>query len=247
MVASGGVTSAPGATVSAWGREVDSSATADESSSLATASGSSPSQDRSVDFLHNTHWVVSQPRLSKLHVLLRDGFHLQVRPDYSHSRSAKYAGDINKPGFRGCLFFNMGDYWLHGSSSRGGFWPPLFYRHRRLAGTSRLLCRLRHDFFNSGAGLRLLSVAPPTMSQSSSPPCSTGSDDGISCDSIVSMQYFKTRTRLLIRGTHLLGSGCCHLQLLGDALSCHIARPSQRRMETSLQASRRIFNKGNVG
>jgi hypothetical protein len=33
-----------------------------------------------------------------------------------------------------------------------------------------------------GVGLRLLSVAPPTVSQLSSAPCSTGSDDGISCD-----------------------------------------------------------------
>jgi hypothetical protein len=35
----------------------------------------------------------------------------------------------------------------------------------------------------TGAGLRLLSVAPPTVSQSSSSPWSAGSDDGISCDS----------------------------------------------------------------
>jgi hypothetical protein len=33
-----------------------------------------------------------------------------------------------------------------------------------------------------GVGLRLLSVAPPTVSQVSSSPWSTGSDDGISCD-----------------------------------------------------------------
>jgi hypothetical protein len=33
-----------------------------------------------------------------------------------------------------------------------------------------------------GVGLRLVSVAPPTVSQVSSSPWSTGSDDGISCD-----------------------------------------------------------------
>jgi hypothetical protein len=64
MVASGSVASAPGTTVLAWGRGVDSSSAADGSSSLAAASGSSPSQDKSVDFLHSTHWVVSQARLS---------------------------------------------------------------------------------------------------------------------------------------------------------------------------------------
>jgi hypothetical protein len=63
MVASSGVVSAPDAMVSAWGRGVDSSTVAGKFSSAATASGSSPSQDRSVDFLHSTHWVVSQARL----------------------------------------------------------------------------------------------------------------------------------------------------------------------------------------
>jgi hypothetical protein len=48
----------------------------------------------------------------KLHVLHGDGLLLQVRPDYNHGRSAKYAGDVDKPGFRGRLLFNMGDYWL---------------------------------------------------------------------------------------------------------------------------------------
>jgi hypothetical protein len=46
--------------------------------------------------------------------------------DYSHGRSAKYTGNINKPGFRGHLFFSLGSYWSSGSSSRGGFWPPFF-------------------------------------------------------------------------------------------------------------------------
>jgi hypothetical protein len=109
------------------------------------------------------------------------------------------------------------------------------------------LCRFWHGFFHGGGW----TAAPLSRSAHRVPvvfsPCSVGSDDGISYDSIVSTQYFKTRTQLLIRGTHLLGSGCCHLQLLGDVLSCHIARLSRRRRETSLQASRRIFNKGNVG
>jgi hypothetical protein len=60
-------------------------------------------------------------KITNLHVLLEDRLHSQAGPDNSHGRSAKYAGDINKPGFHGCLFFNMGHYWLHGSSSRGGF------------------------------------------------------------------------------------------------------------------------------
>jgi hypothetical protein len=63
MVASGGVTSAPGTTVSPWGREADSSTAGDGFSLVAAVLGSSPSQDRSVDFLHSTKLVVNQVRL----------------------------------------------------------------------------------------------------------------------------------------------------------------------------------------
>jgi hypothetical protein len=44
-----------------------------------------------------------------------------------------------------------------------------------------------------GGGLQLLSVAPPTMFQLSSSLRSTGSDDGISCNSTVSTQCFKNK------------------------------------------------------
>jgi hypothetical protein len=63
MMASGGVTSTPGATVSPWGREADSLTAGDEFSSATVVLGSSPSQDRSVDFLHSTKLVVNQVRL----------------------------------------------------------------------------------------------------------------------------------------------------------------------------------------
>jgi hypothetical protein len=63
MLASGSVAPSAGATVSAWGRGADSSAVGVESSSAATALGSSPSQDKSVDFLHSTQSVVNQVRL----------------------------------------------------------------------------------------------------------------------------------------------------------------------------------------
>jgi hypothetical protein len=54
MLASGSIASTAGATVSAWGRGADSSAAGAEASSAAAVLGSSPSQDKSVDFLHNT-------------------------------------------------------------------------------------------------------------------------------------------------------------------------------------------------
>jgi hypothetical protein len=89
-------------------------------------------------------------KITNLHVLLEDRLHSQAGPDNSHSRSAKYAGNVNKPDFCGCLLFNMGDHWLLGSNSHGGLWPPLFWRRSRFADISALLCRLRHEFFNGG-------------------------------------------------------------------------------------------------
>jgi hypothetical protein len=95
------------ATVSAWGRGVDTSAAGVEASSATAALGSSPSQDKSVDFLHK-YTIGCQPSTTtNLHVLLGKDFHLQARPDNSHGRGAKYAGDIDKPGFGGRLFFGF--------------------------------------------------------------------------------------------------------------------------------------------
>jgi hypothetical protein len=63
MLASGSVASTASATVSAWGRGADSSAAGAEASSAVAVLGSSPSQDKSVDFLHSTQMVVNQIRL----------------------------------------------------------------------------------------------------------------------------------------------------------------------------------------
>jgi hypothetical protein len=53
-LASGNVAPAAGASDSAWGAGVDSSAGGAASSSAIAVEGSSPSQDRSVDFLQST-------------------------------------------------------------------------------------------------------------------------------------------------------------------------------------------------
>jgi hypothetical protein len=102
-----------------------------------------------------------------------------------------------------------------------------------------------------GAGLRLLSVASPTVSQSSPSPKSTGSGDGISCyNSEFKLSAYNTPRQVFdysIQGTHLLGRRLCHLQLFGNTFARHIARHPRRRRETSLQASRWIFDKGDIG
>jgi hypothetical protein len=63
MLASGSVASTAGASDSARGAEADSSADGMEPSSAIAALGSSPSQVKSVDFLHSTQLVVNQVRL----------------------------------------------------------------------------------------------------------------------------------------------------------------------------------------
>jgi hypothetical protein len=98
----------------------------------------------------------------------------------------------------------------------------------------------------TGAGLQLLSAGSPTVSQSPSSPCSTGSEGGISCKHskfcCQHTQHCNTSTQLL----YLLRRSLSDLQLLSDALVCHVARPSRRRRQTSLQTSRRIVDKGDI-
>jgi hypothetical protein len=49
------------------------------------------------------------------------------------------------------------------------------------------------------------------------------------------------------RGAYLLRRSLGDLQLLGDTFASHIERPPRRRGETSLQASRWIVDKGDIG
>jgi hypothetical protein len=88
--------------------------------------------------------------MTQCQVLLGKGFHLQARPDDSHGRSAKYAGDVYKPGFSGRLFCSLCRYCLFGSSSRAWLRPALLCRHLLLDNSSRLLCELRHKLFYGG-------------------------------------------------------------------------------------------------
>jgi hypothetical protein len=185
--------------------------------------------------------VVSQSTTTQFHVLLRDGLHLQARSDNSHGRSAKYAGNVDEPGFRGRLFFNLSHYWIFGPVVALG--SGLLSTAGACGSTTLVIRCVICDTSSStvGAGLRLLSVASPTVSQSSPSPRSTGSDDGISCDnSEFKLSAYNTSKQVLdysTRGTHLLGRRLCHFQLLGDTFARHITRPPQRCRETSLQAS----------
>jgi hypothetical protein len=93
-LASGSGVPVAGGSGTAWEAGADSSAGGATSSATAEE-GSSPSQDRSVDFLQkHTQLVVSQPRLLQ-QVPLGKMQYLQVRPDYCHGRGTKDAGDID--------------------------------------------------------------------------------------------------------------------------------------------------------
>jgi hypothetical protein len=81
--------------------------------------GSSPSQDKSVDFLQKyTKLVVIQARILH-HVLLGKVQYLQAGPDYRHGRGTEDAGNINQSTLGGrlllclcsrCLLYSNGSW-----------------------------------------------------------------------------------------------------------------------------------------
>jgi hypothetical protein len=99
-----------------------------------------------------------------------DGLHLQARLDNSHGRGAKYASNVNEPGFRGCLFFNLSCYWFFGPVVALG--SGLLYMADTCCSTTVVVYCVSCATSSSmvGAGLRLLSVSSPTVSQSSASP-----------------------------------------------------------------------------
>jgi hypothetical protein len=62
---------------------------------------------------------------TNLHVLLGKDLHLEARLDNSHGRGAKYAGDVDKPGFSGRLLFGFCCRWLFSSRGCGWLRPAL--------------------------------------------------------------------------------------------------------------------------
>jgi hypothetical protein len=89
-----------------------------------------------------------------------------------------------------------------------------------------------------GAGLRLSPAGSPTVSQSPSSPCSTGSEGGISCKAREFRRQHTTSrhkySTTLFKEAYLLRRGLRDFQLLGHALAGHVARPLRRRRQTSL-------------
>jgi hypothetical protein len=108
--------------------------------------------------------------ITKLQVLLGNGFHLQARPDNSHGRSTKYASDIGEPGFRGCF---SSAWAATGSPASVAELGSSLLSSADTCGSAVLVacCAMcGTGSFMVGAGLRLLSVGSPTVSHSSSSP-----------------------------------------------------------------------------
>jgi hypothetical protein len=110
-MASGNGASVAGGSGTAWEAGADSSA-GDATSSATAEEGSSPSQDRSVDFLQkHTQLVVSQPRLLQ-QVLLEKMQYSQVRPDHCHGRGTEDAGNVYQSTLGGRLLLRPCGYRL---------------------------------------------------------------------------------------------------------------------------------------
>jgi hypothetical protein len=187
--ASGSVAFVAGATVSAWGRGADSSAASVEPSSATATLGSSPSQDKSVDFLHSTQSVVNQGRLPIYMYYSGKIF------TYKLDRTTVTAGVPSMLAMSTSLASAGASFLASvaaGSSTAGATAGSVLLSATGACGSTSV---------TAWAGLRLLSAGFPTVSQSPSSPWSTGSEGGISYKHLElycqHTQHCKTSTRLL--------------------------------------------------
>jgi hypothetical protein len=189
MLASGSVASTADATVSPWGRGSDSSVAGAESSSAAAALGPSPSQDKSVDFLHNTQSVVNQLRLPIYMYYSGKIFTYKLDRTTVTVGAPSMLAMSTSPASAGA---NSSASVAAGSSAAGVAAGSVLLSATGACGST---------FVMAGAGLRLLSAGSPTVSQSPLSPWSTGSEGGIFCKHsefcCQHTQHCKTSTRLL--------------------------------------------------
>jgi hypothetical protein len=160
------------------------------SSSSTSAAGSSPSQDKSVDFLQSTQTDCQPSTTTTSNVLLGKDQYLQARPDHRHGWGAEDTGNVDQSCLGRCLLLRLSSRCLFSGSS-GRFYAPLSHRgwHIICAKSSSTV----------GAGLRLPPAGSPIVSQSPPSPCSTGSEGGISCKQgnlIFNTQHRGISTRL---------------------------------------------------
>jgi hypothetical protein len=151
-------------------KNADSSTAGDGSSSPAAALGSSPSQDRSVDFLHSTNLVISQARLPT--------YMYYLKIDFTHKLD-RTTVTVGAPSM---LVISTSPASAGASSSAWattGSTAPVVAEGSGLLSSvdahgspATVACCADSGTVSSmvGARLRLLSVAPPTVSQFSLSP-----------------------------------------------------------------------------
>jgi hypothetical protein len=111
------------------------------SSSATAAAGSSPSQDKSVDFLQSVQAGCQPSTTTTSNVLLGKHQHLQARPDHRHDWGTEDTGDVDQARLGRRLLLRLCSRCLFSSSS-GGFCAPL--------SNKGLVLHLRQELFNGG-------------------------------------------------------------------------------------------------
>jgi hypothetical protein len=160
------------------------------SSSATSVAGSSPSQDRSVNFLQSTQIGCQPSTTTPSNVLLGKDQYLQARPDHRHGWGGEDTGNIDQSCLGRRLLLRLSSRCLFSGSS-GRFCAPLSNR-----GLAR---HLHQELLHGGGWATTTPAGSPTVSQSPSSPCSTGSEGGISCKQgnlVVNTQHRDISTQL---------------------------------------------------
>jgi hypothetical protein len=228
-LASGNIASAAGASDSARGAGADSSAGGTASSSATAVAGSSPSQDKSVDFLQSTQAGCQPSTTTTSNVLLGKDQRLQARSNHRHGWGAEDTSDVDQSRLGRRLLLRFSSRCLFSGSS-GQLRAPLSNRG--------LALQLRQELFYGGGW----AITTPSWLPHCVPIAIVTLLNGVGKRHLLQARKLHrqhTRSRhkystTLFKTAYLLGCGLRDLKILGHALAGHIARLPWRRGQASL-------------
>jgi hypothetical protein len=142
------------------------------SSSATAVAGSSPFQDKSVDFLQSTQVGCQPSTTTTFNVPLGKDQHLQTRLDHRDGWAPRILAMSTSPASVGASSCASVAVASSVAAAAGSVLPSA-------TGGWRFNCAKSSS--KVGAGLRLPPAGSLVVSQSSSSPCSTGSEGGICC------------------------------------------------------------------
>jgi hypothetical protein len=194
--------------------------------------GSSPSQDKSVDFLQSTQAGCQLSTTTTSNVLLGKDQYLQARPDHRHGWGAEDTGDVDQSRLGKRLLLRFSSRSLFSGSS-GRLCAPL--------SNWGLVLQLCQKLFYGGGW----AATTPSWLPHCVPIAFVSLLNGVGRRHLLQSRELRrqhTRSRheystTLVKTSYLLGRGLRDLQLLGHALAGHIAWLPWRRGQASLQAS----------